>query len=101
MNTGMRSKLAKPDDLKNLREMLKDRLDPKKQRLVVCGDTGCSVCGSRELAPAIEEVLQERGLAGSVELKVTGCRVSVRKGPVLVFPELFFISRSRRKMLLR
>lgn len=91
MNTGMRSKLAKPDDLKNLREMLKDRLDPKKQRIVVCGDTGCSVCGSRELVPAIEEMLQERGLTGNVELKVTGCLGFCEKGPlVLVFPGAVF-----------
>ncbi|HHT45878.1 MAG TPA: 4Fe-4S binding protein [Firmicutes bacterium] len=71
--------------------MLKDRLDPKKQRIVVCGDTGCTVCGSRELVPVIEKVLQERGLAKKVELKIAGCLGFCENGPlVLVFPGAVF-----------
>jgi len=81
------SRLAVPEDLAGLRERLKDRLDEKKPRLVVCGDTGCTVRGSRELAAAIEKILSEQGLSDRVELKVTGCLGFCEKGPLmLVFP---------------
>ena len=81
------SRLAVPEDLESLRERLKDRLDEKKPRLVVCGDTGCTVRGSRELAAAMEEILSEQGLGDRVELKVTGCLGFCEKGPLmLVFP---------------
>ena len=59
--------------------------------IVVCGDTGCTVCGSRELVPVIEKVLQERGLAKKVELKIAGCLGFCENGPlVLVFPGAVF-----------
>ncbi|HAA34861.1 MAG TPA: NADH-quinone oxidoreductase subunit F [Firmicutes bacterium] len=88
---GIKNKLTLPEDVESLREKVKDRLEQDRPCLVICGDTGCTVCGSRELVPAFEEALKERGLAEKVKLKVTGCLGFCERGPlVLVFPGATF-----------
>ena len=85
------SKLTVPEDINSLREKLKERLDQERLRIVVCGDTGCTVRGSSDLVKAIDENLRQRGLVEKVELKVTGCLGFCEKGPlVLVFPGAIF-----------
>ena len=80
-------KVMSPEELIRLRSELWDRLDPEKPRIVVCGDTGCTVRGSRELAAALEKALEQHALRDKIELKITGCLGFCEQGPlVLIFP---------------
>ena len=84
-------RLTSPEDLSWLQESLKNRLDEKRSRIILCGDTGCRVCGSAELATALKETLEKWGLAETVEFKSTGCLGFCEKAPVLlIFPGAIF-----------
>ena len=84
-------KLTSFEDLEKLRNILKDRIGEKRTRLVLCGDTGCKVCGSSELEAALKESLEKWNLADKIEFKVTGCLGFCDQAPVmLIFPGPIF-----------
>ena len=61
--------------------------------ILVCGGTGCSSSHSQELIDAFHNLLQERGLAGEVQVIKTGCFGLCALGPVvIVYPEGCFYS---------
>jgi NADH:ubiquinone oxidoreductase subunit F (NADH-binding)/(2Fe-2S) ferredoxin/NAD-dependent dihydropyrimidine dehydrogenase PreA subunit len=84
-------RIAGHKDLTELREKLQSASREARLTISVCGDTGCTVCGSAGLAEAFRETLERRNLARDVELKVTGCLGFCEQAPVvLVFPGPIF-----------
>ena len=64
-----------------------------RTHIPVCGGTGCSSSHSQELIDAFHNLLQERGLAGEVQVIKTGCFGLCALGPVvIVYPEGCFYS---------
>ena len=64
-----------------------------RTHILVCGGTGCSSSHSQELIDAFHAQLQERGLAGEVQVIKTGCFGLCALGPVvIVYPEGCFYS---------
>lgn len=64
-----------------------------RTHILVCGGTGCSSSHSQELIDAFHTQLQERGLAGEVQVIKTGCFGLCALGPVvIVYPEGCFYS---------
>ena len=64
-----------------------------RTHILVCGGTGCSSSHSQELIDAFHSLLQERGLAGEVQVIKTGCFGLCALGPVvIVYPEGCFYS---------
>lgn len=53
-------------------------------RILVCRKSSCQKKGGKAICQAIEEGLQARGLAGEVEVKLTGCLKRCKQGPNLV-----------------
>ncbi len=70
---------------------LKAGLDPSRKLITICGGTGCTAFGARQVREAFEEAIAQRGVGGQVGVKVTGCHGFCEKGPVLVIlPEEIF-----------
>ena len=64
-----------------------------RTHILVCGGTGCSSSHSQELIDTFHNLLQERGLAGEVQVIKTGCFGLCALGPVvIVYPEGCFYS---------
>ena len=64
-----------------------------RTHILVCGGTGCSSSHYQELIDAFHNLLQERGLAGEVQVIKTGCFGLCALGPVvIVYPEGCFYS---------
>ena len=64
-----------------------------RTHILVCGGTGCSSSHSQELIDVFHNLLQERGLAGEVQVIKTGCFGLCALGPVvIVYPEGCFYS---------
>ena len=57
-----------PDELTALRIRAKTALDGGSVRIVVCGGTGCSSNGSKEVYDAIKTVVDERDIPVRVDL---------------------------------
>ncbi|MBQ9067539.1 MAG: NAD(P)H-dependent oxidoreductase subunit E, partial [Eggerthellaceae bacterium] len=58
-----------------------------KKYLVVCGGTGCLAAGTPGLKEAAQALIDERGLADTVEIRQVGCFGLCSEGPfVRVFP---------------
>lgn len=84
-------RLETPQALEKLRERLKDNRSKNTTYLAVCGDTGCSVWGSKNVKKSFEEYLEKKGLSEKIGLKFTGCLGLCESGPVvIVFPQGIF-----------
>ncbi|HOC00676.1 MAG TPA: NADH-ubiquinone oxidoreductase-F iron-sulfur binding region domain-containing protein, partial [Verrucomicrobiota bacterium] len=84
-------RFANVAQLNTYREALQATHDPARTRICVCGGTGCNAQGSIDLVRALHEAVQRYGLAGQVEVKVTGCHGFCEKGPIVVIrPENIF-----------
>ncbi|MEW6754780.1 MAG: NADH-quinone oxidoreductase subunit NuoF [Candidatus Latescibacterota bacterium] len=70
--------------LEELRERIRQERRPGTPMVTVCGGTGCSAFGSRQVFEAFEEEIDRQGLRGKVELKRTGCHGFCERGPVVV-----------------
>jgi NADH-quinone oxidoreductase subunit F len=49
----------------------------------VCGGTGCRARGSEDVLARFQELLEQKGLRGSIELKFTGCHGLCERGPLV------------------
>ena len=79
--------LATRDDLLRFKEMLPTH-STAEPTIVVCGDTGCVVCGSLGLAERFRALLAQDPLFKRVSLKVTGCLGLCEQAPlVMLLPE--------------
>ena len=65
-----------------------------RTHILVCGGTGCSSSNSQALIDELNRELEEKGLAGEVQVIKTGCFGLCALGPVVVvYPEGCFYSR--------
>ena len=64
-----------------------------RTHILVCGGTGCSSSNSQALIDELNRELEEKGLAGEVQVIKTGCFGLCALGPVvIVYPEGCFYS---------
>lgn len=72
-----------------LKELTRERARPETEhRLLICGGIPCSSKGCREVKEALEDELQQRGIAGEIPVEVVGCIGDCSLGPALiVYPE--------------
>ncbi|WP_010261943.1 NADH-quinone oxidoreductase subunit NuoF [Treponema primitia] len=91
-------KLATREALQKVRETYKKALDAEKRRIFVCAGTGCIASGSIAVYDKLVEIIKEKNLPCSVELKEepghpvglkkSGCHGLCDQGPlILVEPE--------------
>jgi NADH:ubiquinone oxidoreductase subunit F (NADH-binding)/(2Fe-2S) ferredoxin len=65
--------------------------DPQRKQVTICGGTGCTAFGARDLLEAFASAVEARGVGDRVSVKMTGCHGFCEKGPVLVvLPEKIF-----------
>ena len=66
-------------------------MDQVRSHVLVCTGGGCIASGALEVSEAVREELEERGLAGEVDVIETGCLGPCAAGPVvLVYPDGVF-----------
>jgi NADH-quinone oxidoreductase subunit F len=81
------ARLASREGLEQWRESLRTEWSAERTRVHVCAGTGCKACGGEEVLAGFSRELGERGLAGEVDLVMTGCHGFCERGPlVLVQP---------------
>ncbi len=85
-------KLMKFNSLKELDVFDQDRRSQSARRVISLSAASCGrASGALELAAAFESGIKELGLAGQIELKLTGCHGFCQLEPdVLIFPERYF-----------
>ncbi len=54
-----------------------------RMHLLVCGGTGCRASESSLIVENLKRELEEKGLAGEVQVIMTGCFGFCEKGPVV------------------
>jgi len=65
-----------------------------RSHVLVCGGTGCTSSGSKELQAALKSELAKKGLSKEVAVVETGCHGFCEMGPlVIVYPEGVFYVR--------
>ncbi|MDR1651026.1 MAG: NADH-quinone oxidoreductase subunit NuoF [Synergistaceae bacterium] len=65
-----------------------------RAHVLVCGGTGCSSSGSKEIIPELRDNLKARGMDAEVKVVETGCHGLCELGPlVIVYPEGVFYVR--------
>ena len=55
--------------------------------ILVCQKSDCCKLGAKQVCQALEEGLRDRGLAGEVTIKGTGCMKQCKAGPNIVMPD--------------
>ncbi len=80
--------MPKFESMKHLEEyrgrLLSSR-NPQEPQVLVCGGPGCLPMGSHEVAAAFKAELKQRGLAGKVVLKESGCQGLCAKAVKVMF----------------
>lgn len=61
--------------------------EPAKACILVCQKSDCCKRGGRALTAALQQELDDRGLADQVKIKGTGCMKRCKAGPNLVMPD--------------
>lgn len=65
-----------------------------RSQVLVCGGTGCTSSGSRDIIEALERELKKHGIENEIEVIRTGCFGLCELGPVvIVYPEGAFYSK--------
>ncbi len=65
-----------------------------RSHILICGGTGCTSSGSREIINEFDTQLKENGLENEVQVVMTGCFGLCALGPIcVVYPEGSFYSR--------
>jgi NADH-quinone oxidoreductase subunit F len=83
-----KGKLGSAADLKELRDRLTKKRDPKKTMIFLCGGTGCQACGCGSVLAAFQAELKKDQMENKVEIKTTGCHGFCEHGPVVVIEPL-------------
>ena len=75
-------------ELDALRKDILSRKDPEKPAIAICSGAGCHGLGNGGLIRAFEEEIEKHGLAGTVDIRATGCHGMCEQGPnVVIYPE--------------
>ncbi len=65
-----------------------------RSHVLMCAGTGCTSSGSAQVAQALEQALEEKGLEKEIKVVKTGCFGLCALGPIMiVYPEGTFYSR--------
>jgi NADH-quinone oxidoreductase subunit F len=84
----MMPRLNSPAELEAFRQEILARRDPARPCLTLCSGSACHATGSGKVSAAIEQELQNQGLAAAVDFRRTGCHGFCEQGPiVVVYPE--------------
>lgn len=72
-----------------LEELMQERVRPETEhRILICGGIPCRSLGCRKVQEALDEELQQKGLAGQIPVDVIGCIGDCSQGPsIIVYPE--------------
>ena len=73
-----------PEKLNAYRDELAAAHDSDKPCVYICGGTGCRAGGGLDVADALRKVLEDKSLADSVEVRITGCHGFCEQGPLVV-----------------
>lgn len=80
-----------PSHLEAFRQDILRARDESRPAVKICCTTGCRAGGSLKIIETLHRELSERGLAGKIDIKKTGCRGFCEKGPVMAIePENIF-----------
>ncbi len=75
-------------ELDALRKDILSRKDPEKPAIAICSGAGCHGLGNGGVIRAFEEDIKKHGLAGTVDIRATGCHGMCEQGPnVVIYPE--------------
>lgn len=75
-------------ELDALRKDILSRKDPEKPAVAICSGAGCHALGNGGVIRAFEEEIEKHGLAGTVDIRATGCHGMCEQGPnVVIYPE--------------
>ncbi|MCK4752896.1 MAG: FAD-dependent oxidoreductase [Planctomycetes bacterium] len=84
-------KLSSIGELKKLRNVLFDRIDENKPRIVICAGTACQASGANDIIRVAKRYIIEKQLVGKVSLRITGCHGFCEMGPfILTEPQQAF-----------
>ncbi|RJQ50796.1 MAG: FAD-dependent oxidoreductase [Actinobacteria bacterium] len=84
-------KLKARAELEKYRAKQKKSFHTDRPTVTVCGGTGCGAFGGHEVRAAFEEEIAKAGLAGKVDVRMTGCHGFCERGPIVVIlPEHLF-----------
>ena len=83
MSVAITDRLESAEALRRLQESLKPPAEGRAT-VNVCTGTGCLAQGAGELREALEQAVEELGMADQVEVKSTGCHGFCELGPVVV-----------------
>jgi len=84
-------KIKSREDYYNYQEKALEEYGQSKPYIAVCGDTGCSIWGSKNIYDSLALHLQKKGLEQEVGLKYTGCLGLCENGPLaIVCPQEIF-----------
>ena len=65
-----------------------------RSHVLVCGGTGCTSSGSRQIRERLADELKAQGLENEVKIVQTGCFGLCEHGPIMIiYPEGTFYSR--------
>ncbi len=71
--------------LEDYRKSILAAVDPKKQKIIVCGGTGCISNGSLKVADAFRDELKGRSIDAEVDVRICGCHGFCERGPLVIF----------------
>ncbi|MBL7133649.1 MAG: NADH-quinone oxidoreductase subunit NuoF, partial [Phycisphaerae bacterium] len=81
-------KLSSPDELRELRSMLRSDVDPGRLRIAICAGTACRASGAGEVIQAVQGYIIQNRLQDRVALRTTGCHGFCEMGPfILTVPQ--------------
>ena len=66
-------RINSPVELEAFRKKILSERDPEMPCITLCSGTACHATGSKEVALAIEEELENQGMADTVHFRRTGC----------------------------
>jgi NADH:ubiquinone oxidoreductase subunit F (NADH-binding)/(2Fe-2S) ferredoxin len=83
-------RLSSIEELRRLQKKLLEAKDPQRLRVRICM-TGCRAFGAVEVRDAFGKLIDEKGLAGKVDIVETGCHGFCARAPVVAIdPHGFF-----------
>ena len=65
-----------------------------RSHVLICGGTGCTASGSKQLQMTLADELEKKGLQDEIKIVQTGCFGLCELGPIMIiYPEGVFYSR--------
>jgi NADH-quinone oxidoreductase subunit F len=90
----LEKKVESPEGLENLRQSIRDKRDPQRTCITVCGGTACRASGAEAVVDAFIDEIERRELQVKLSLKETGCHGFCERGPLVVIePKKIFYQR--------